>query len=62
MTLLDYLEHKLSPAEYKYCYKLYREETDIFMQTLERFRKYFKEELKVMNEDITDINGFGRDE
>lgn len=62
MTLFQFLETKLTSAELKYAEKLYKEETKIFLETLERFRQYFKEELKLMNNDLHSINGIGSDE
>lgn len=62
MTLLDYLEDKLTPNEWRIASEIYSEETKVFLETLERFRKHFKDELKVMNEDIFNINGIGFDE
>lgn len=62
MTLLEFLAHKLTPAELNFAEKLYKEETKIFMETLERFRKHFQEELKVMNRDIEFFGDLGNDE
>lgn len=62
MTLLEYLEDKLTPGELKIAQDIYSEETKIFLETLERFRKHFRDELKVMNSDIFNINGMGQDE
>lgn len=62
MTLLEYLEDKLTPEEWETVRMIYSEETQVFLETLERFRKHFKDELKVMNEDIFNINGIGFDE
>lgn len=62
MTLFDYLEDKLTPAELEIARQIYSEETKVFLETLERFRKHFKDELKVMNDDIFNINGMGFDE
>lgn len=62
MTLLEYLESKLTPVELATAKQIYSEETKVFLETLERFRKHFKDELKVMNDDIFNINGIGFDE
>lgn len=62
MTLLEYLEDKLSLNEWKIAEELYSEETKVFLETLERFRKHFRDELKVMNHDIFNVNGMGFDE
>jgi hypothetical protein len=60
MDLLVYLKDKLTPEEMYVAKKLYSEETKVFLETLERFRKHFQEELKVMNKDI--FNGLGENE
>lgn len=57
MELLEYLKTKLNPIEYEFAKKMYSDETKVFMETLERFRKHFMDELKIMRNDIT-INGF----
>lgn len=62
MSLLDYLENKLSEREMAVAKAIYSEETKVFLETLERFRKHFKDELKVMNDDIFNVNGIGFDE
>jgi len=62
MDLLTFLEDKLTPGELKIARELYSEETKVFLETLERFRKHFRDELKVMNNDIFNINGMGQDE
>lgn len=61
-TLLEYLEDKLTPSEWKLAEQLYSEETKVFLETLERFRQHFRDELKIMNHDIFNINGMGQDE
>lgn len=62
MSLLDYLEDKLTPSEWAWAQKLYSEETKIFLETLERFRKHYNEELKVMDSRLFNVNGIGTDE
>lgn len=57
MTLFEFLETKLTTAELRYAEKLYKEETQVFLETLERFRKYYQDELKVMNSDMLKIGG-----
>lgn len=62
MNLIEFLEDKLSPKELETARIIYSEETKVFLETLERFRKHFRDELKVMNEDIFNVNGIGFDE
>lgn len=62
MDLLLFLEDKLTPQEYETAKALYSDETKVFLETLERFRQHFKDELKLMNNDVFNINGMGFDE
>lgn len=62
MNLLDYLQDKLTTNEFRIAQELYSEETKVFLETLERFRVHFKEELKMINKDVFNINGMGFDE
>ncbi len=60
MELLEYLKTKLTPIEYEFAKKMYSDETKVFLETLERFRKHFMDELKVMRNDIS-VGGFDDD-